>query len=114
MVSSKLGLSTVRTPHPDYPRTPGHSAARKGPNTRGPFNLVSFNNDVKIRPSSQESSFEAGKDVDGDKTMRRMQINENDSMEELNSRNFDREIEYPPRAYTKSESIGGVGRYVHK
>ena len=114
IVASKLGLSSARTPHPGYLQDPGHSASRKGPNTSGPFNLASFQNGDKVRLSSQESSLEAGKVVKGDHTTGRVQVNEGHSEDELDSRDFDRELEYPPRPYAKSRSIGGVGRYVHR
>ena len=114
ITASKLGISAFRTPHAEYTRTPVRSAGRKGPKISGPFSLVSFGDDGKVKPSSQEYSLEVGKNVEGHETTRGVQTDENDSQEELNARNFDAEIAYPPRPYAKSESLGGFGRYVHK
>ncbi|KEF57970.1 uncharacterized protein A1O9_05893 [Exophiala aquamarina CBS 119918] len=113
IVNAKLGLSSVKTPrpNPDY-----ISAGRKTPNISGPFNLASFNKDDKWRLSSganDEAFRPTYLDENGNKDQWVTGQSVNGSEEHLRS-TPKVEMQHPPKAYAKSESVGGVGRYVHK
>lgn len=115
VITSRLGISSVKTPHdpnPDY-----SAAGRKTPNVGGAFSLVSFNKDDKWKLHSQgnDDAFRPGfLEENGNKDQWLTGPSESGSEEHLRSSTPQAEIQNPPRAYAKSESIGGVGRFVHK
>lgn len=113
LVTSKLGLSSVKTPHPN----PDYSAGRKTPNISGPFNLVSFNKDSNwgFNGGGNEESFgPTYRDKNGDKDQWVTAHGDSGSEEHLRCSTPEAGMQRPPKAYAQSESLGGVGRYVHK
>jgi hypothetical protein len=115
IITSRLGISTVKTPHD--PNRDYSNGGRKTPNVGGPFSLVSFNKDDKWRLSGQgnDNVFRpVYRDENGNKDQWLTGQSESGSEEHLRVSTPQAEIQNPPRAYAKSESIGGVGRFVHK
>ncbi|KAK5062888.1 hypothetical protein LTR84_004963 [Exophiala bonariae] len=118
VVAVKLGLTTSKTSrdaNQDYQKSGG----RKTPNISGPFNLVSFNKADTWRLSGHDNSDTfrpIGLDDNGNKDMwvTGEGQSESGSEEQLRSNTPQAEMRSPPRAFAKSEAMGGGGRYIHK